>query len=240
LIMDLWDGEEWYLQLDSHHRFAPGWDAKLHQQALKTGSPKPVLSTFGAPLLPDRDEGMSDRATRIEFNGFTPEGDILPRGGWIGEGSTRPVRARFVSAHFIFAPGSIVDDVPYDPDLYYLGEEISMALRAFTHGYDLFHPGVPILSHEYIRANQPKHWKDHRRSKGIAVEWNEWDAISRAKIKRLLVEAPVGGYGLGTARTLGDYEEYAGISFKHRRIQEYTLRNLEPPNPPGSDEWTQA
>lgn len=240
VIMDLWDGEEWYLQLDSHHRFAHDWDVQLLAQARQTGSQKPLLSTFGTSFSPDSDDGMPHRPTRIEFNGFRAEGDIVERGGWITGDSTRPIRARFVSAHFLFAPGSFVADVAYDPDLYYLGEETAIALRAFTHGYDLFHPGVPILSHEYTRANRPKHWNDHLRSKGIAVQWNDRDAISRARIKHLLGDAPVGGFGLGTERTLEDYEQYAGISFKARRVQEYTLRNLEPPNPARSQDWIQV
>ena len=31
---------------------------------------------------------------------------------------------------------------------------------------------------------------------------------------------------------MADYEAYAGISFRHRRVQEYTRLNQEPPNPP--------
>jgi len=240
VIMDLWDGEDWYLQLDSHHRFVPDWDVTLLQQASATGSAKPVLSTFGSPFSPGEGDGTPRRATRIEFNGFYPEGDIMERGGWITEASTRPIRARFVSAHFIFAPGSFVDDVAYDPDLYYLGEETSIALRAFTHGYDLFHPCVPVLSHEYTRANRPRHWDDHLRSKGVTVEWSERNALGRARVTHLLAEAPAGRHALGTERTLRDYEEYAGISFEQRRVQEYTRRHLEPPNPTGAGEWVQA
>src|SRR5262245_39046834 len=32
-IMKLWDGEEFFLQLDSHHRFTDGWDARLLELA---------------------------------------------------------------------------------------------------------------------------------------------------------------------------------------------------------------
>ena len=68
-----------------------------------------------------------------------------------------------MSAHFLFAPGKFVEDVPYDPELYFHGEEISLALRAFTHGYDLFHPSQHILWHFYSRAEHAKHWSDHQR-----------------------------------------------------------------------------
>ena len=47
----------------------------------------------------------------------------------------------------------------------------------------------------------------------------------------------MGRYGLGTARTFADYETYAGISFGHRRLQDYTLLNGTPPNPPAGQSW---
>ena len=37
---------------------------------------------------------------------------------------------------------------------------------------------------------------------------------------------------VGKVRSLEDYERYAGISFKKRAVQKYTLDNKLPPNPP--------
>jgi Glycosyltransferase (GlcNAc) len=238
-LMDLWNGEDWYLQLDSHHRFAPGWDASLLSQAAATGSAKPVLSTYGAPYSPDGGDGTPTRPTQIGFHAFAAEGDILGRASWMPEGPARPRRAWFASGHFLFARGLFVEDVPCDPDMYFLGEETSLAVRAFTHGYDLFHPGVPILSHEYTRAGRRRHWDDHVSTNGVAVPWHERDAVSRARIRRMLEEPSVGLLGLGSERTLQDYEGYAGIDFRRRRIREHTRRGLEPPAPAAVDDWIQ-
>ena len=30
---------------------------------------------------------------------------------------------------------------------------------------------------------------------------------------------------------------YAGVSFRYRKVQDYTLQNLEPPNPPADSDW---
>jgi hypothetical protein len=151
----------------------------------------------------------------------------------------RPRRARFLSAHFLFAPGRFVDDVPFDPDLYFTGVESTLTVRAFTHGYDLFHPGVPIIAHEYTRDYRTKHWEDHRSARGDGVGWHDCDARSRARISTLFTNPFVGYYGLGDQRTFADYEAYAGISFAHRRIQDYTRLHLEPPNPPADPDWAQ-
>jgi len=40
-----------------------------------------------------------------------------------------------------------------------------------------------------------------------------------------------GIYGFGKVRSLEDYEKYAGISFKKRAVQQYTIDKNYPPNP---------
>ena len=65
-----------------------------------------------------------------------------------------------------------MSEVPYDPELYFHGEEITLAIRAFTHGYTLFHPPEHVLWHEYTRYYRQKHWDDHVRACGIEFEWH--------------------------------------------------------------------
>ena len=38
IAMSLYDGEDWFLQLDSHMDFDPGWDDALFAQALALGA----------------------------------------------------------------------------------------------------------------------------------------------------------------------------------------------------------
>lgn len=236
-VMKLYRGEEWYLQLDSHHRFEQDWDVKLIEQAVLTGAEKPVLSTYAAAYTPGAEGDAPRQVTRMEFDRFTEQGAVLARPGVIAEPPARPIPARFLSAHFLFAPGSFVRDVPYDPELYFIGEEITLAVRAFTHGYDLFHPCVHILWHEYTREGRAKHWDDHTSESGVPTPWYERDAASQTKVGRLLTEPRVGSDAFGSVRTVSDYEDYAGLSFRHRRVQEYTKEAREPPNPASESEW---
>jgi hypothetical protein len=151
-----------------------------------------------------------------------------------------PMRARFVSAHFLFAPGRFVREVPYDPDLYFHGEEITLAIRAFTHGYELFHPSEHVLWHEYTRDYRAKHWDDHVHARGIAHEWHMLDGASREKVRKFLLDPYAGEFGCGTARSFAEYEAYAGLSFRHQATQDATLRGLPPPNPPAASDWPTA
>ena len=240
--MRLYDGEDFYLQLDSHHRFVDGWDVKAIDALDRTGSGKPLLTAYATPFDPGSEE-RSDTPMQMNFDRFTPEGIVLFRPGELRDWRTLsdPRRARFVSAHFLFAPGTFVADVPYDADLYFIGEEIMLTLRAFTHGYDLYHPSTVLVWHEYTREYRAhKHWTDHTSANGVPVEWHARDRASLEKVERFLAAPGIGPFGLGTARTFDDYEAYAGISVKHRKVQDYTRLGYEPPNPAAAAGWTEA
>jgi hypothetical protein len=55
----------------------------------------------------------------------------------------------------------------------------------------------------------------------------------------LLSGLPVEEFGLGNARTIEEYEKYAGPSFRLRKAQDYTVRSEEPPNPNVEVDWAQ-
>ena len=39
------------------------------------------------------------------------------------------------------------------------------------------------------------------------------------------------------SRTIEEFEEYAGLSFRLRKAQDYTVRSEEPPNPKLDSNW---
>lgn len=240
-IMDLYDDEEYFLQIDSHHRFVVNWDDKVLAQMARVDSARPVLTAYPAAFVPGDPSSFGTEPMQIVFDRFTPEGIVAARPAPIGDWCmrTRPIRARFVAAGFLFAPGGFVRDVPYDPDLYFLGEEITLAVRAFTSGYDLFHPSEVILWHEYTRDYRlHKHWTDHVDARR-GPTWHERDRRSLEKVRRFFEAPIVGRFGIGTVRTVEEYEAYAGLSFRFRRAQDHTRAGLEPPGPPIEPDWAE-
>ena len=222
-LQGLYDGEEFTLALDSHHRFEPGWDEILKAQLAAAPGAKPVLTAYVPPYQPDK--GIISRTPMIlTADRFTEDGALLfmPIGIRDHRLFAGPVRARFLSAHFTFSKGSFLADCRHDPRLYFHGEEITLSARAFTHGYDLFHPRRPVIYHYYLRDGRPKHWEDHRFVRGKDFGRSFSDAVSKMRVRALLDMEEnglgLGPYGLGSERSLADYEAFAGVDFKYRRI----------------------
>ena len=75
------------------------------------------------------------------------------------------------------------------------------------------------------------------------VDWWNKQEKARAKIRQLFRTEDNGfdltGYDLGTVRTLADYEAYAGVNFKTRSVQKYTIENGYPPTPQDSP-WSKS
>ncbi len=239
LIQQRYDNETYTLQIDSHHRFTENWDEQLINMLLhlqSKGHKKPLLTSYISSFNPENDP--DERGTEpwwMTFDRFIPEGAIffLPAGIPNWRELTEPVPARFYSAHFAFTLGQFSKEVQHDPQMYFHGEEISIAVRAYTHGYDLFHPHKIIAYHEYTRKGRTKQWDDD-------PEWGQKNNASHLRNRTLFgmdgecspcTKNSFGHYWFGTERTLEEYEAYAGISFKKRAVQQYTLDNKFAPNP---------
>ena len=144
-VQQLYGGEEYTLQIDSHMRFEKNWDdemIKMIKQLQKKGYKKPLLTGYVSSFDPDNDpQGRVQEPWRMVFDRFIPEGAVffLPETipGW--QELTEPVTARFYSAHYCFTLGEFSNEVQHNPEYYFHGEEISIAARAYTWGYDLFH-----------------------------------------------------------------------------------------------------
>ena len=236
-LQQQYDGEKYTLQIDSHHRFINNWDEELINMYIELkskGYEKPLLTSYVSSYDPDNEpDGRVLIPWKMNFDRFIPEGAVffLPASIDNYRDLDSPIPARFYSAHFAFTSGDFVLEVPHDPEYYFHGEEISIAARAYTSGYDLFHPHKVILWHEYTRKGRTKQWDDDSK-------WSEKNAQSHLRNRKLfemdgeINDIDFGKYGFGNVRTLEDYERYAGISFKKRAVQKFTLDNNIAPNPP--------
>ena len=240
-IQGNYTNQTYTLQLDSHHRFIQDWDVELinmYKGLQEDGVEKPLITGYISSFNPENDPaGRSQEPWWMTFDRFTPEGIVffLPATIPNYKDLIKPIPSRFYSAHFAFTTGKFCLEVPHDPEFYFHGEEISIAVRAYTHGYDLFHSHKVIAWHEYTRKGRTKHWDD-------VSKWNEWNRRTHLKTRKLLnVDGEKdefiqqGPFGLGNTRTLEEYEKYSGIKFETRGVQQYTTSNQIAPNPEVED-----
>ncbi len=214
-IQKFYNNEDYYLQLDSHHRFIKDWDdicINLYKSLKVKGYDKPILTGY----LPSYDPVTNERKQeiwRMNFDKFSNDGIALFIPNVIYNELNEPIPTLFLSAHFVFTSGDWVTNVPYDDKLYFHGEEISLAVRSYTCGYDLFHPHCFIAWHEYTRSNRIKHWDDDK-------SWYIKNTLSIQKYNELF------STNFGSIRTLSDYQRVSGLDLKN---QTYEKPNIELP-----------
>lgn len=255
IAMSFHQGEDWFLQIDSHTLFAAGWDDTLvhwgrwaaarNPRSIVTTYPNPFTMVAGQPVPQTVSDkvlahvvkagvGLAEAHPVLTFEAVPVETD-------------EPVPAFHVAAGCLFAPGRIAQELPYDPFLYFHGEEQSMALRAWTRGWDLWHvPGMPMW-HEYVHlapaggvdmagteagveTARPLHTSDaidaERAERSSAMDLAAQRRMATLlygqapNCERPVIGNPLGVYGLGTDRSLADYAAFSGIDYARRSIEE--------------------
>lgn len=234
LLQNLYQGEDYTLQLDSHHRFVDGWDTiliNMLKDLQKDGFPKPLITSYIPSFDPDNDPaGRVNEPWKMTFDRYIPEGAVFFLPAALNpeiEDVTKPIPGRFYSAHFAFTLGIFCREVPHDPNYYFHGEEISIAVRAFTYGYDIFYPHKVVCWHEYTRKGRSKQWDD-------ISSWVEKNNICHNRNRKLfgmdgaINDIDFGRYGFGNVRSLDDYEKYAGLKFSRRAITQDVVDHKPP------------
>ncbi|MBU3614811.1 hypothetical protein ICN46_07875 [Polynucleobacter sp. Latsch14-2] len=243
-IQELYAGEKYTLQLDSHHRFVEDWDEKIIEMIGLIDSPKPILSTYCPGYDPANFQEWSPAPIKMIPEYFTPSGNIVFRPVYIDqwEKLTKPIPARFIAGGFFFTIGQHCLECKYDPNIYFSGEEDTLSLRSYTLGYDLYHPHRSLIAHNFHTAGRPKHWEDHDKEKhaNILKSWAERNESSFKRVRQVLGEEDSGVdlecFGLGSVRTHLDYEKYAGIDYSERKLHPFAISGFEPPTT-GDSDW---
>ncbi|MEO8936733.1 MAG: PqqD family peptide modification chaperone [Burkholderiaceae bacterium] len=219
----LWDGEEYCLQLDSHMRFVDGWDELLLEMLAACAESDAVLTHYPAGYQPPDRREYLDRPHVQTIKGFMQSGLLEFTVSLVPEGIVvdRPMPTAALAGAFVFGSSRILRDVPSDPEIYFNGEEPNLAVRLWTSGFDLFSPHRPVMFHYYLRKDGARHWND---AQPRGTQLRQGHTLHRL---RLLCEpeafdpeqvAVLGRYGLGKARSLAEYEAFAGVDFGARSL----------------------
>jgi len=234
----LWNGEQWYMQIDSHMTFAKNWDAISIQMLKKAPTKKPVIShyppsedtnfervkTQSAPRLCHPTFATSEiesQIIRLQGNGFSKNFQETPR------------FAPFVAAGYFVAHSEFLREVPFDPFLpwIFMGEEIIMSARLWTHGYDIFSPTRSVVGHIYVRRHKPKFWESVHRVFHYGVHnplqmmildrvkhQMTYPEAARDMLQQKSVLTAVEQYTMGKDRSIKDYLKLAGLDMTKKEV----------------------
>ncbi len=203
-LQERWQGEPYTLFLDSHHRFVPAWDRHLiemHESLKGIGVQKPLITSY-LPSYDPRNDPTARALDPLQIWGRSREQGMLiylvahPIPMW--RSLKEPIPARFASLHFVFADGTFNREIVLDDQVYFFGDEVVLALRAFTHGYDLFHPHYVLGWHLYDRSfTRTTHWEDHS-------DYRERNERSCDRLRDIFLG--IDDEALGSLRTVEEYE----------------------------------
>ncbi len=218
--------------IDAHMRFEQDWDQMLLDMLGQCPSSNAVLTTFPTSYTPpdncDRNgikrmafreftAGSANTPPKLRYRSFRISPDALP---------AAPFPAASVAHGFMFASARLFQTVAIDPYIYFFGDELTFAARAWTHGWDFFSPHRPVVFHLWDRTTRPRHPQDRPADARVlrkvsAERVAHLVGIRQSKDARALFE--LSRYGLGTARTLRDYQRFSGVNFAKRTIAPHAL-----------------
>jgi hypothetical protein len=219
---NFYNGEDYYLQIDSHTKMNKNWDEQIiadikYYQSL--GINKPLLTTYPRNYSYQESGVVFDknnRVTQISFdenvNQFNAIG--IPTQTAVGN-EEQNIFSNSVSGGSIFTVG---DFIKPNPRIAFYGEEIMIAARAFTNGFDLMLPRNQYMYHLYFDHSRPTESKRRLLWKDFPEEFEKIDKISKQEILNIFNNNIVGEEELGKERTLDEFGTFAGLDFKNMLV----------------------
>ena len=226
LIQQKYNSEEFYLQIDSHTLFEKDWDTKLidsindlpekscitqylpeynrNTKKIKSFSVRDGLKVINISNL----DGFSRISSKF-VNQSNLQNQLYMSNGWSG--------------CFSFSRGNICQDAPidpYTPELFF-GEEMDIAIRLYTRGWNFYSPNYPIAYTNFTRSYRKTFWNKRNYNKNITLISRirihyrlntlpiKYKKLIEEKYPELLIDEKY--FTLGNVRTLAEYENLIGL-----------------------------
>jgi hypothetical protein len=241
---NLFSGEDFYMIIDSHSLFVHGWDTLCINEwnHANTKSAKPVLSYY-APNFDRAKRAQTplelNPTLKLDYLRFlkfdSNSGFPMPTKQSFKNMPREPIPALFWTACFSFASSTMVHEVPFDKEypFLFLGEEICMNMRMWTHGYDVYNPSKHVLFHIESRDYRPTFWElfhEHRTPTNASFTVTEEDrkvrkvqhTASIQRMSQLLCNYKNYEKGLGNVRSYAEFCDFIGINFVKQQAKDYT------------------
>ena len=197
------DQYKYFLHTDSHSRAKVEWDTMLIDEYNKCSSKwgtDYIFTKYPHGFLKEWDEN-GNSTDKINLNNeslhkVVPEWDEIENVYLLRWRDLEDLefgdKVYGFAANFAFGSVKAFMKAPYDPYLYFLGEEISLGVRLSVQGVNLVAPAINAIYTNYDRDNGKRggfHWNDN-------PTWGLRDKSARERLAKLFTLQDLGVYGL--------------------------------------------
>ena len=206
--------QKYFFQIDSHSRFRPDWDLALVQGYKKLQAhwgDRIVTSNYPDSYILDLETGediFNQWPVFYKLRAEWDEGSRMVQARWE---ECEPVESGhevfFVSGNNLFCESDYIREVPYDNELYFTGEEPSLALRFYTRGIKIINPPMLYMYTNYSRENtkRPLHWIDNG-------DWWKLNKSSYQRLAKIMTgDTTLGIYGIGSVDLYKEYQKKSNV-----------------------------
>lgn len=240
---NLLEDETFFMGIDSHMAFAQNWDVLAIAELTACPAEKPMLTVY--PQDYERKKGQRAVNPKLpvcfmKFNSYH-QNLGLPQTERFNcrRAPKTPLPSLFMSAGFVFTLGEVIKTIPYEPLPYvFLGEEIFMAFRYWTHGVDFFTPSRHLVFHLNDRTYRALFWENfYLTSNGqktnipepLRKERKALEAASVEHLKQVLKgEVPDDDLAEPASRTREEFWSYLGLNLETATASKAAYAGLTP------------
>lgn len=212
---------DFFLQIDSHSRFKSNWDniiVNSFKNVSKYWGKDIIITNYPDPFEIDENnnEKLIDYRELKKLDAYWDEESKMIQAwyDWPNVVNTKVGdEVFFLSGNSFFCTIDVIKRVPYDKELYFTGEEPSMALRAYTRGIKLISPVVKYMYTNYKRELPPRklHWQDHN-------NWWELNKKSYQRLSKIMTgDMSLGIFGIGSEELFKKYQDKTGIFLENKK-----------------------
>jgi hypothetical protein len=224
LALQMYENEEFYLQVDSHMIFPQSWDTKARRSYILA---RDVAKTDKVCINQWPRRFDFKNGTVHFLQGEPPMKNVVQVGN---RNLVHPVKYKFDDVHsdmpeestcmnagYIFAPGSYTVEVPPDPAISFWGEEMITSMRAWTRGWRFYAPKLWLSAHRYKRGGKVHRIQDQKQ---LYAKLSE---VSHDKQLDIWTEKDMGSiFGSPQKGAVAKYSKFVGLDLK----EEYIKRHL--------------
>lgn len=155
IIYDMFKDEDYFFQMDCHSRCFDKWDTKIINsfKECKKISNKCIISYYPINII-----NMNNSKNLLNIVNISTVRCIDIKQGIKTHGrfvniSECPKKSWGISAAMLFFDKETYNEIKFDKDIYFgeqFEEQVVLAARYWTYGYDIFTPTKHIISTEYL------------------------------------------------------------------------------------------